>query len=364
VRLGNADLLPLAMGFGFAAGLRQNAVFDHAGAVATLRQALQLWSRLPASERDAVPVAPIHQRLGHALKALRDDAGAAEAFRAAIATATCDMDRARGYTALSWLPYEHGGFDRSVEVLREGIAAVSDPVARAYLESGLGWIRGRQGSWTAAYELLEPTIAVLEQAPPDILARALDRFAVAMRDLGTPERAIHVFRRALILCRETANVHEESIVRMHLATALRDAGDATGALPEVSRAIELTRMTGDRYIEAVSHWILAEVEDTLGNLDGAARARRAELEILGSIGGNPQNQAMAHAHLAHLAKRAGDASTARVEADAARGMAAHAGLDYLPALVERAIGAANWFLVSHRHADEDGEERPVAVAGA
>jgi hypothetical protein len=77
-----------------------------------------------------------------------------------------------------------------------------------------------------------------------------------------------------------------------------------------------------------------------------------EIEILVSIGGNPQNQAMAHAHLAHLAARDGDGDTSAAEAEAARSLAAHAGLDYLPGLVERAITATDWFRVAHRHVDD------------
>lgn len=165
-----------------------------------------------------------------------------------------------------------------------------------------------------------------------------------------------MFRRALGLCREVGNVHEEAIVRMHLASALRDSGDVAGARDEVSRSIELTRLTGDRYIEAVAHWILAEVEDTAGDLTGAADARRQELAILESLGGNPQNQAMAHAHLAHLAARNGDGATAEAEAEAARSLAAHGGLGYLPGLVERAVNATDWFRVSHRHVEHGDPE--------
>ncbi len=362
VALGNADVLPLAVGFGFAAGARQNALFDHAGAVTTLRQALRLWQQLPVAGRSAFRVSASHHRLGLALKAVGDPAGAAEAFRAEIATSTNDMDRARGYAALAWLPYEHARFERSAALLREGIAEVEDPIARAFLESGLGWIRGRQGDWKSAYALLEPAIAILEDAPADVLARALDRFAVAIRDLGMPQRSIPVFRRALTLCAETANLHEEAIVRMHLATALRDAGDAPAGRAQVARAIELTRLTGDRYIEAVSHWILAEIEDTAGRLEAAASARTAELSILEAIGGNPQNQAMAHAHLAHLASRMGARETSRAEAEAARAVAAHAGLEYLPGLVERAITAEDWFKVAHRH-HEDAEGPGAAAEG-
>ena len=149
VELGMPEALPLAIGFGFAAGARQNALFDHAGAAATLRRALGLWSRLAPADRAHFPVSSAHHRLGVALKATGDDAAAAEAFRAEVATADDDMDRARGYAALSWLPYEHARFDRSAEVLREEIAVVEDPMARASLEIRARLDPRSTGNWPA-----------------------------------------------------------------------------------------------------------------------------------------------------------------------------------------------------------------------
>ena len=289
--------------------------------------------------RGSFPASAAHHRLGLALKGLGDNVAAAEAFGGEIATAATDMDRARGYAALSWLPYEHGQFDRAEALLRTGIASVSDSVPRAYLQSGLGWIRGRHGDWAAAHELLREAVPVLEpEAPPAILARALDRFAVSIRDTGEPGRAVPVFERAFSLALQAADAHEEAMVRMHFAGALRELGDLEAARDHLVRALATCRLTGDRYIEAVSLWVLAEVEDSAGRLDEAIECRRRELEILRGIGGNPQNEALARAHISHLAARAGDDAMAAAEAQLARDRAAHAGLDHLPALVERGLG--------------------------
>jgi tetratricopeptide (TPR) repeat protein len=352
VELGATEALPMAVGFGFAAGARQYALFDYEAATGTLRRALSLWYRLPVAQRQGFQASASQHRLGLALKASGDHGAAAEAFDAEIAVATDDMDRARGYAALSWLPYEHGRFDRSEEILRTGIAAVSEPMARAFLESGLGWIRGRHGDWTTARELLTRAVAVLESvAPPDILARALDRFAVSIRDTGSPSDAVPVFQRALTASIEARSAHEESMVRMHLAGALRQIGDLDGARQQLERSLTICGLTGDRYIEAVSMWGLAEVEDSAGRLDEAIRLRRQELSVLHELGGNPQNQALAHAHIAHLAARLGDTELESTEAEAARSTAAHAGLEHLPGLVEQALRAADFSVVSHLHRD-------------
>jgi len=346
--LGRAEALPLAVGFGFAAGARQSALFDYAAAAASLRSATAHWYQLAPEARSAFPISAAQIRLGLALKAAGDAAAAATAFEAASTLAANDLDRARGYSAASWLPYERGGFDRAEAILRDGLEHVTEPAAQAFLEAGLGWILGRRGYWRDARQLLERAVPVLEQtnAPPDVLSRALDRLAVAIRDTGEPRRSISAFEQALRLAQEAQNANEESTIRMHLAGALRELGELDAARAECEAAIALCRMTGDRYIEAVTLWIQAEVEHAAGRLEIAIELRRAELELLHGIGGNPMNEAMAHAHLVHLLRaiggdgRADDADRHR---ERALNIARHGGLDRLTGRVARALEAESWF---------------------
>lgn len=364
--LGDDGALPLAVGFGFAAGAREFTLLEMAAAATTLRRALALWYRLPSDQRALHPAARAQMRLGLALKAQRDVTGANDAFRAAATIAATDDDRARAWAAMSWLPYEHGEFDRAERILREGLAHLSEPAATAFLESGLGWILGRRGDWAAARSLLARSTAVLEPvAPPDLLARAVDRLAVSIRDTGEPAASLPVFQRALRLAIESGDAHEEAMVRMHYAGGLLLVGDLDPAREQLRRGLEICTLTGDRYIEAVTTWIFAEVEDRAGNLAEATRLRELELQILAPIG-NPQNQAMAHAHLAHLAERAGDSGRARAAAVEARRIAAHSGIARLSEAVERAIASPDWYAASHRTAGWDAEDplSSTAAAGA
>ncbi|HUQ44732.1 MAG TPA: AAA family ATPase [Candidatus Limnocylindria bacterium] len=346
--LGDAAATTLAVGFGFGAGARQFALLDLAGAAETLRRALALWYRLSAGEQASFPAARAQMRLGLAYKAMADAAGAGEAFSAAAVVARTDDDRARAWAALSWLPYEHGEFDRSERILREGMGHVTDPAALAFLESGLGWILGRRGDWRAARELLARSASVLEPvAPPDLLARAIDRLAVSIRDTGEAAASLPVFERALRLAVESGVAHEEAMVRMHFAGGLLLVGEMDRARVELDRALGICALTGDRYIEAVTTWILAEVEDRAGNTAEAIRLREVELAILALIG-NPQNQAMAHAHVAHLSRRLGNDTRAEAAAQEARRIAANAGIARLAEAVDRALAAPDWFSASHR----------------
>ena len=108
---------------------------------------------------------------------------------------------------------------------------------------------------------------------------------------------------------------------MHLAGCLRSLGELDRAVAELDRSIELTQFSGDRYIEAVAEWTAAGVEQARGRFAEAIAARRRELAILSDIGGNPQNQAMAHAHIAYLARRLGDEALAAAEEMSARNIA-------------------------------------------
>ena len=99
---------------------------------------------------------------------------------------------------------------------------------------------------------------------------------------------------------------------------------------------------GDRYLELVAAWAAAEMEDALGNYAAAKEMRRRELALLASIGGNPHNEALSHAHLAHLARLTGDDAAAEAEAAEARRLAAaspHAGY---AARIEEALIVERW----------------------
>lgn len=344
VELGRTGAAPLAIGFGLAAGERQARLFDFVGAIATLRAALRTWRRLPEAERAAFPVSDGQIELGQALRHVADDPGAESAFGAAIAAARDDRERAGAYAAAAWLPYEHGRFARSDDLLAAGLRAVTDPVAVATLETARGWILGRAGAWTEATPLLARAVGVLEgRGPSEALMRALDRLGVAMWSVDAPERSVPILERAIRMSVELGRPGERGTYEMHLATALRRMGRLDEAMGALDRAVGLCELSGERYIESVSEWIAAEVEQSRGRDAAAIERRRRELAILAAIGGNARHEALAHAHIAHLARRTGDEDLARSEAAAARLTAAHAALPGLEAHVAWSLETEDWF---------------------
>ncbi len=289
VDLGRVEAIPFAVGIGLAAGARQARVFDFEAATRTLERALAIWFRLPPSERDQYPAGRGRMELGWARHGAGDERGAAEAFRAAAVLAKDDAERARAYAAEAWMPYQHGRFDRADEILLVGLEHVVEPVAVATLESDRGWILGRLDRGTEGLPILERAVAVLEgAAPPDVVARALDRYGVTLGDESGPELGVPILERALHLSIEAADTRLEATIRMHLGGCLRDLGDLDGAMAQLDRAIELTRFSGDRYIEAVSEWNAATVEQRRGRFAEAISRRRRELAILGRPSGPAQ----------------------------------------------------------------------------
>lgn len=357
--LGEPAALPWAVGFGFAAGMRQADLFDFDGAVATLDRAVSLWYRLPESDRGSFPVSRALVALGWAHHGRNDRAAASEAFLGAARAASTDGERARAWGAAAWMPYQQGRFDAADELLEQGLQSIADPVARAVLLADRGWIVGRLGRWRDSRRLLEDAVAVLERgAVPDVLTRALDRLGVAIRDTGEPAVALSVFDRAIRLASDGHDSKLQAAIGEHVAGALRMLGRLDEARSTVLGAIEFARMSGDRYMESVSEWIASEVDHSAGDLASARRRRQRELEILTDIGGNPQNEALAHAHLAHLARLLGDVPGAAAASDAARAVARHAGIPLLERRVEAALAASDWFNAgAHTEAGVHDDER-------
>ena len=171
--------------------------------------------------------------------------------------------------------------------------------------------------------------------------RVFDQLGIMLEMVHRSDEAIEWLERSLAIALELRDLKGEA-TRTHLGTALTRSGHPGRARPHLERALEITHQMGDRYLESVTAWAMAEMEDALGNYAAAKEMRVRELSLLASIGGNPHNEALSHAHLAHLARLTGDAAAADAEAAEARRLAAaspHAGY---AARIEEALAVERW----------------------
>jgi tetratricopeptide (TPR) repeat protein len=238
-----------------------------------------------------------------------EDAAATRSFREAIATARTADELARAYTVFYWLPYRHGDFEAALAILEEGLAVLPRDAAvpRARVRTAIGWCLVRLRRLDDALHQLEEALEVLEGSGDRLGAmRALDFLGVLLRYLGRHDEGIERLERSLMLARAVDDSQGEMLVHVHIAAALTRSGRPARARIHSDRALELASLTGDRYAEAVGAWGAAETEELLGDHAAAAAYRHRELRLLASIGGNPHNEALAHAHLAHLARLGGD----------------------------------------------------------
>jgi hypothetical protein len=214
---------------------------------------------------------------------------------------------------------------------------------RAILETSRGWILGRLGAWADAEPILTAAVAVLEAGgPSDPLMLALDRLSMAMKNRD-PGGSLAILDRAMNMARELGRTNELATYEMHLAGSLRDLGRLDEAVAALDRSRALCQLTGERYIESLTEWNWAEVEQTRGDDRAAIDHRRRELALFSEIGGNPRHEALAHAHIAHLARRLGDRDLEAFESDAARMLARHSGAPELVPRVEWALTTDDWF---------------------
>ena len=200
---------------------------------------------------------------------------------------------------------------------------------RAIVQRDVGWTLGRLQRVEGSIEHLANAVLVLEASDDRRNASlALDMLGMMLERVRRSDEAIERLERSLIIALELGDLKSE-FVRMHLGTTLTRAGQPLRARPHLERSLEIAHQMGDRYLESVAAWAAAEMEDALGSYAAAKEMRRRELALLLSIGGNPHNEALSHAHLAHLARLTGDGAAAAAEAAEARRLAAaspHAGL--------------------------------------
>ena len=342
--LGRAEAASLAIGFGFVAASRARALFDRAAAASLLDRSLDAWKRMPSGAARQFDASDAYAGLAEIRMAAGDDPGAEASFRSAIAAARDPEELATAYERFSWLAQRHGDYDVMLAVCAEGLARLpaDAPVPRAILSQRIGYCLTRLHRLDAAIAELEAAIPVLEAAGKLwYAATSLDMLGTSCVFAGRTEDGFAALRRAIAIALE----HPEfpmHYVHAHLGALLTRVGRPADGRPQFARALEMSEQRGEWYEEAVSAWLAAETEDALGNLEGARQLRSRELGLLARVGGNPHHEALAHAHLAHLARLLLEPETERCEAARARELAASDPDPEYRGRIEAALSVADW----------------------
>ena len=321
---GQAGAAPLGVAFGFAAGERLWRLFDREAAFDMLGRSLRVWQRLDTDVAAAFDAVRAWQTMADLHRAAGDEKARVDACREAARVARSPVELADAYVGLAHVPYAHGDFAAAIAILEEGRGRLPPDahVARARIGSQVAWSLARLRRLAEALPEAERAANVLlDHGDRPGSMRALDILGMALMYVGRRDDAIGRLEASLALALELPDPEWEMRVRHHVGTAHVRGGEAARGRPHLERGVELAVLIGDRYGEAVGHWAIAEMEHRLGNHGAAAVHRRREIELLEELGGNPHNEAMAHAHLAHLARIAGDDDTCRDETAAARRLA-------------------------------------------
>jgi tetratricopeptide (TPR) repeat protein len=345
VSIGLTEALPLAVAFGFAAGERLWRLFDREAAATLLGRSLQAWLRLEPGDAVAFDASRAWRTMAALHRASGDEKAAVASWREAARVARDPEALADAYLGLALMPYTHGDFAAAIAILEEGTSLLPDDaeVARARLASEAAWSLARMRRVTDALPQAGRAVDVLlalGDRPGSM--RALDILGMTLMYVGRREEAIARLDASLALALDVPDPEWEARVRVHVGTAHVRGGEAARGRPHFDRARELARLIGHRYSEAVVEWSAAEMEHRLGDHGRAADHRRREIALLEAIGGNPHNEAMAHAHLAHLSRIAGDADAERGEAAAARRLARLSPEPGYGDRVERALAVDDW----------------------
>ncbi len=343
--LGRTEAATLAVGFGFIAAARARVLLDRPAATALFERSLAVWRRLPASVAKQFNASDPYASLAELRMAEGDDTAAESAFRSAVAAARDADELAVAYERFTWLPYQHGDFQAATALAEEGLARLP---ADASAERAI--IRQQLGAFEARLDRLQAAIAAYEDAIPALeaagklayLSTALNWLGSCMSLMGRTEEGLALLQRALAIALDLRDARMEVFHRTHLGLLLTRAGRPAEARPHFDRSFELAEQMGDWYLESVCAWLAAEMEEALGNMEAARQMRLREIALLARIGGNPHNEAFAHAHLAHLARLLRDPETELREAERARELAASDPEPGYAARIERALSVASW----------------------
>ena len=221
---------------------------------------------------------------------------------------------------LAWSLAELGEFREAVERAEEAIRiaqTAGDAFSQAHAQLALGGTLLRQGRLADAIPVLELGLALSKDAPFLYPPIAGDLGVIYTRS-GRADAGIELVERAVAQAERMGRVGRLSLIVTHLGEAYLFAGRHRDATVQAERAMRLARDQGERGNEVYAERLvgLVAAEDDPPRVEVARYHLGAALTLAETLGMRPL-VARCHLALGRLARRLGEADTARRHFDIA-----------------------------------------------
>jgi DNA-binding SARP family transcriptional activator len=235
------------------------------------------------------------------------------AYARLLEEAIDDEERAAAWVGLAATAYRRGDMAGVIDTCRLALDSTGGGASpgRGRLLAELGWAEVRAGRPNHGRPHLEQAAEILRAnsgKDPELLARVLDRLAVARSDCGDHAAGLEVMEEAFARAPRTYR-RLGAILRLHRGRLLGRVDRPEEGLGDVFAARRVLTALGDVYSISVSHWVAAELLDQLGLFGRALAEREAEVRLVEPID-NPRNLAGALVHGSRLLSRLGRAHEA------------------------------------------------------
>jgi tetratricopeptide (TPR) repeat protein len=219
---------------------------------------------------------------------------------------------------LAWSLAELGEFPEAVERAEEAIRiaqTVGDAFSQAHAQLALGGTLLRQGRLADAIPVLELGLALSKNAPFLYPPIAGDLGVIYMRS-GRADAGIELIERAVAQAERMGRVGRLSLIVTHLGEAYFFAGRRADAIVQAERGMRLAVDHGERGNQVYAGRLLGLVaaEDDPPRVEVARHHLGAALTLAETLGMRPL-AARCHLALGRLARRLGEADTARTHFD-------------------------------------------------
>ena len=223
------------------------------------------------------------------------------------------------HTARAWLALYAGDTAESLYHDIEAatcLAAAGDLRGSCQQRAYGGYEKKEMGAYLEAEQDFRAAIATAEKhGLPSIVALALHNMGFVLGELGRIDEAIEAETRALVAYRAQGDRRLEAACNTYLARILLNAGQPERALEPAGRAVDMSLEMPPFRAYALA--VLGRVHLTLGQIAEGLKCARSGMELLESLSGIDEGEALVRLAWAEALDASGDGVAARAAIRAA-----------------------------------------------